>query len=46
MRKKNQIFRKIVAEQRSKEMLITKWIEGNIGRSYLYMFHGEFISRE
>jgi hypothetical protein len=39
-------FLEVVAKRRSKKMLITKEIEGKIGKSYLYMFHGEFIYRK
>jgi hypothetical protein len=34
MKKKNQIFQKVAVEQRSREILITKGIEGKIGKSY------------
>jgi hypothetical protein len=46
MRKRNQIFLKVGAERRLREMLITKGIEGKIGKSYLYMFCGESICRK
>jgi hypothetical protein len=47
IKKRTQIFQRVAAEQRSREMLITQEeIESRIGKSYVYIFHGESVCRK